>query len=60
MFPYTFQDDITQVSPTEIPPPTAVNTSRQRIMVCCTNINFSLRGVVKEGADEPITNVSTG
>lgn len=33
------------------------NNKHQRVMIACKSLNFSLRGVVQDGCEEPITNV---
>ncbi|XP_076805731.1 dedicator of cytokinesis protein 9-like isoform X3 [Clavelina lepadiformis] len=40
-----------------ITPPSALKASHHRIMVACKSLSFNLRGVVIDGAEEPVTNV---
>uniref|UniRef100_H2Y9C7 PH domain-containing protein n=1 Tax=Ciona savignyi TaxID=51511 RepID=H2Y9C7_CIOSA len=56
LFP-DFQDRYANKVSGEIEPPSVLKSSRHRIMVGCKNISFTLRGVVIDGADEPVTNV---
>ncbi|XP_078488155.1 dedicator of cytokinesis protein 9-like isoform X4 [Ciona intestinalis] len=46
-----------KTSSTHIEPPAILKSSVHRVLVDCKSISFTLRGVVIDGADEPVTNV---